>query len=145
MSSFPPPDYPAGSFAVGGQPAGNGIRLAAYLVDLLLAIVTCFIGWFIWSIVLWQQSTSPAKKMFGLRVSDSATGMAAPMQQMVMRELGVKVGLVVVLNLLSPAVGLGNYIGLGNLVILASAVMVLASPSRQAVWDLVAKTRVDRV
>lgn len=143
MSSFPPPEVPAGSFgSVGPTPSANGKRFLAYLLDTLLAIVTCFIGWFIWSIVLWQQSTSPAKKMLGLRVVDSTTGAPAAMQQMLVRELGGKLGLAIALNLLSPAVGLDNVIGLGNLVFLASAVMVLATPARQAVWDLIAKTTV---
>jgi uncharacterized RDD family membrane protein YckC len=143
MSSFPPPEFPAGSFgSIGPVPVGNGKRFVAYLVDTLLAIVTCFIGWFVWSIVLWQQSTSPAKKMFGLRVVDSTTGAPATMQQMLMRELAGKFGAAVALNLLSPAVGLDNIIGLGNLFFLVSAVMVLASPARQAIWDLIAKTKV---
>lgn len=143
MSSFPPPEIPSGSFAAAGpSPAGNGKRFLAYLLDTLLAIVTCFIGWFVWSIVLWQQSTSPAKKMLGMRVVDSSSGAPAVMQQMLVRELGGKLGLAIALNLVSPAVGLDNVIGLGNLVFLASAVMVLATPARQAIWDLVAKTTV---
>ncbi len=143
MSSFPPPEIPSGSFASAGPvPVGNGKRFLAYLLDVVLAVVTCFIGWFVWSIVLWQQSTSPAKKMLGLRVVDSVTGAPAVMQQMVVRELGGKIVVTVALNLVSPLVGLGNYVGLGNFYTLASAVMVLAMPSRQAIWDLMSKTTV---
>ena len=143
MSSFPPPEIPSGSFAAAGPtPVGNGKRFLAYLLDVVLAIVTCFIGWFIWSIVLWQQSTSPAKKMLGLRVVDSTTGAPAVMQQMVIRELGGKIGVTIALNLVSPAVGLGNYVGLGSVYTLVCAVMVLAIPARQAIWDLMAKTTV---
>ena len=140
----PPPSSWTGSFGATGSvtPCDNGVRFGAFALDILLAIVTCGIGWLIWSIVLWQQSTSPAKKMLGLRVVDSATGAPAVMQQMLVRELGGKLGLAIALNLLSPAVGLDNVIGLGNLVFLASAVMVLATPARQAIWDLIAKTTV---
>ena len=56
------PAAPTGSYT----PCDNGIRFGAYALDLLLAVVTCFIGWLIWSIILWQQGTSPAKKMLGL-------------------------------------------------------------------------------
>lgn len=145
MSSFPPPEFPAGSFSsLGPTPVGNGKRFLAYLLDTVLAIATCFIGWFIWSIVLWQQSTSPAKKMLGIRVVDSTSGAPAVMQQMVIRELGGKLGLAIALNLVSPAIGLDNFIGLGNLVFLVSGVMILATPARQAIWDLIAKTTVVR-
>ena len=41
------------------------------MLDILLAIVTLGIGWLIWDIVLWQQSTSPAKKMLNLRIVDT--------------------------------------------------------------------------
>lgn len=143
MSSFPPPSFPSGTPGrPGPAPVDNGKRFAAYLLDTLLAIVTCFIGWFIWSIVLWQKSTSPAKKMLGLRVVDSNTGAPAAMQQMVIRELGGKFGLAIALNLLSSSVGFGSFFGLGNILFLVSAVMVLATPARQAIWDLIAKTTV---
>ena len=135
MSSFPPPAFPTSPV-----PVGNGRRFGAFLLDGLLAIVTCGIGWLIWSIVLWQQSTTPAKKILGMKIVDSKTGAPATMNQMVMRELVIKLVLIVALNYVGTFIGVDFTIGLGNLVTLASGIMVLASASRQAVWDHVAGT-----
>ena len=43
-------------------------RLGGYLLDLVLVICTLFIGWFIWSIVVWGRGQSPAKQILGMRV-----------------------------------------------------------------------------
>ena len=91
-------------------------------------IVTCFIGWLVWSIVLWGQSTSPAKKMLGLQIVDLQTGAPATMQQMLLREL---VGKII----------LGSVTGVVSIV---SAVLILIQPTRQGVWDYIAKTTVVR-
>jgi uncharacterized RDD family membrane protein YckC len=94
----------------------------------LLAIVTCGIGWLIWSIVLWQQSTSPAKKMLKLKIVDFNTGAPATMTQMLLRE---GLGKIV----------LGTITGITGLI---SAVLILVVPGRQGVWDYIAKTTVVR-
>lgn len=124
----PPPTSWSGSFGGSGAvtPCDNGVRFAAFLLDLLLLIVTCFIGWFIWSIVLWQQSTSPAKKMLGLKIVDLQTGAPATMQQMLLRE------------------GLGKIVigAITGILPLVSAVLILVTPSRQGVWDYLSKTTV---
>lgn len=119
-----PPLPPPSSGGV--VPCENGVRFGAFALDIVLAIVTCFIGWLIWSIVLWGQSTSPAKKMLGLVVVDLNTGAPATMQQMLLREL---VGKIV----------LGSVTGIVSLV---SAVLILIQPSRQGVWDYISKTTV---
>ena len=121
FSAPPPPPSPGGVV-----PCDNGVRFGAFMLDILLAIVTCFIGWLIWSIVLWGQSTSPAKKMLGLVVVDNTTGAPATMQQMLLREL---VGKIV----------LGSITGIVTLV---SGVLILIQPSRQGVWDYISKTTV---
>ena len=134
FSSPPPP--PGGnspsSFGLPGGgvvPCGHGVRLGALALDSLLFVVTCGIGWLVWSIVLWQQATSPAKKMLGLRIVDLNTGAPATMQQMVLREL---VGKIVLGSVTS---------GVTHLV---SAVLVLVTPTRQGVWDYLSKTTVVR-
>ena len=118
-----PPPPPSSS---GVTPCDNGVRLGALALDALLMIVTCFIGWLIWSIVLWGQSTSPAKKMLGLVVVDNTTGAPATMQQMLLREL---VGKII----------LGSITGVVTIV---SGVLILIQPSRQGVWDYISKTTV---
>lgn len=119
---FPPPARPSTV-----TPCENGVRLGATLLDALLFIVTCGIGWLVWDIVLWQQATSPAKKMLGLRIVDLNTGAPATMQQMLLRE------------------GLGKIVigaVTSGLVSLVSAVVILVTPTRQGVWDYLSKTTV---
>ena len=124
----PPPSNNSGSFSSGVVPCGNGVRFGALLLDALLFVVTCGIGWFIWNIVLWQQSTSPAKKMLNLKIVDINTGAPASMVQMLLREgLGK-----IVLSAITGIVGI------------VSAILILVVPSRQGVWDFIAKTTVVR-
>ena len=124
----PPPSRSSGSLGTGVVPCGNGVRFGALLLDSLLFVVTCGIGWLIWDIVLWQQSTSPAKKMLNLKIVDINTGAPASMVQMLLREgLGK-----IVLSAITGIVGI------------ISAVRILVVPSRQGVWDYISKTTVVR-
>ena len=124
----PPPSRSSGSLGTGVVPCGNGVRFGALLLDSLLFVVTCGIGWLIWDIVLWQQSTSPAKKMLNLKFVDINTGAPASMVQMLLREgLGK-----IVLSAITGIVGI------------ISAVLILVVPSRQGVWDYISKTTVVR-
>ena len=131
--AYPPPPPPPSVAAtsqvvVPTQLASAGSRLGAALLDGLLMVVTLFIGWLIWSIVLWKQSTSPAKKMLGMVVIDANSGSPASVKQMVMREV---VGKWVV----------GSVTGI---VTLASLIMLWATPRRQTVWDYIGTTTVVR-
>ena len=110
-------------------PCDNGIRFGAFALDFLLAIVTCGIGWLIWSIILWQQGTSPAKKMLGLVVIDTTTGAPANMGKMAMRELVGKT------LLGSISFGITTLVG---------AIMILSNNKRQGIWDQIASTTVCR-
>ena len=124
----PPPSRSSGSLGTGVVPCGNGVRFGALLLDSLLFVVTCGIGWLIWDIVLWQQSTSPAKKMLNLKIVDINTGAPASMVQMLLREgLGK-----IVLSAITGIVGI------------VSAILILVVPSRQGVWDYISKTTVVR-
>ena len=145
MSDLPPPppsrnsNFNAswGSPSSGAFTAGNGgymvatagQRIWAAVLDGLLMLVTLWIGWFIWSIVLFKQSTSPAKKMMGLQIVDVNTGGPATMQQMLLREI------------------LGKWIlgSVTGVIHLASAVMIFVMPKRQAVWDFIGSTTVAKV
>jgi uncharacterized RDD family membrane protein YckC len=130
FSSPPPPPSSnnSGSLGTGVVPCGNGVRFGALLLDSLLFVVTCGIGWLIWDIVLWQQSTSPAKKMLNLKIVDINTGAPASMVQMLLREgLGK-----IVLSAITGIVGI------------VSAILILVVPSRQGVWDYISKTTVVR-
>ena len=134
-STPPPPATGAGHGSVPMYgtvppvPVTNGARLGAALLDGLLAVATLFIGWLIWSVVLYSQSTSPAKKMLGLQIVDAKTGAPATMQQMLLREVLGKM-------VLSPVSR-----GVTGLI---SAVMILVMPNRQGIHDYIAKTVVIR-
>ena len=126
----PPPNNSFGaSFGASGRltPCSNGQRLGAALLDGLLFVVTLGIGWLIWDIVLLSQSTSPAKKMLGLRVVDVNSGIPATMQQMLLREV---LGKFVLGSIASGITGL------------VSVVLILVTPNRQGVWDYIARTTV---
>ena len=125
----PPSSNNSGSLGIGVVPCGNGTRLWATVLDGLLFVVTCGIGWLIWDIVLWQQSTSPAKKMLNLKIVDINTGAPASMQQMLLREVLGKMILSTVTSGVTTLVG---------------AVLILVVPGRQGVWDYIAKTTVVR-
>lgn len=129
-NNFPPPPPPPATVMLtpSTQLASAGSRIGAALLDGFLMLVTLFIGWLIWSIVLWKQSTSPAKKMLRMTVVDANTGAPATIKQMVMREV------------------LGKWVvgSIAGIVTLASLVMLWATPRRQAVWDYIGTTVVVR-
>lgn len=65
-------------------------RLGAYLVDIGLAIVTLFIGWFIWSMSTWKTGQTPAKRLMKQVVVSTKTGESFTWSQMLLREAVVK-------------------------------------------------------
>ena len=76
---------------VGVRLSSVGRRLGAYLLDGLLAIVTLLIGWFIWSLIVWKDGQSPAKRLLGMRVANKDTGAPASWGRMFLREFVAKV------------------------------------------------------
>jgi len=130
-ASPPPPSsmpvQPVGAHS-DAQLASAGARIGAALLDGLLVVVTLGIGWLIWSIVLWKQSTSPAKKMLHMTILDANTGQPASMKQMVLREVLGKLVLGAVTGFIS----------------LVSAIMLFVTPRRQVVWDYIGTTVVVR-
>jgi len=65
-------------------------RLGAYLADIGLAIVTLFIGWFIWSMFTWQTGQTPAKRLMRQVVVDARTDQTFTWVKMLLREAVVK-------------------------------------------------------
>ncbi|MFB7248546.1 hypothetical protein CW362_36590 [Streptomyces populi] len=54
---------------------GGGVRFAAYLLNLLLMVVTLGIGWLIWAMVTWStDSANPGQKLMGLSIVKKDTG-----------------------------------------------------------------------
>jgi uncharacterized RDD family membrane protein YckC len=117
---------PYGStLAVGGAPMSSaGKRFGALLLDGLLAVLTLYIGWLIWALIVWSKGQSPGKSLLGMRCVRTDTGLAATWGTMALREWVGK-GLIG-----------GASCGITNLV---SAFMILG-PARQGVWDKIAAT-----
>jgi len=61
-------------------------RLGALALDVALFIVTLGFGWAIWSLVVWGEGQTPAKKILKLRVRDFDTGAVATWGHMAVRE-----------------------------------------------------------
>jgi uncharacterized RDD family membrane protein YckC len=78
---------PANTVPVGGQPADNGQVVAAYLLGVLLFIVTLGVGYLAWSVVTWGEGQTPAQRIVGLRCWDPATGRTASRGRMALRQL----------------------------------------------------------
>lgn len=85
--AYPQPGYPAVPDSALVPP---GARFGAFLLDLLLAIVTLWIGWFIWALVTWKDGQTPAKKMLGHVVVDANTGQRFDWGRMALREFVIK-------------------------------------------------------
>jgi uncharacterized RDD family membrane protein YckC len=74
-----------------GCPAGVTLsssmrRLGAHLVDGVLCLVTCVIGWLIWSLIIYGRGQTPAKQLMGMRVVSLTTGTRASWGRMFVRE-----------------------------------------------------------
>jgi len=69
------------------QLSSKGKRFGALLLEALLVVVTLFIGWLIWSIIVWGKGQTPAKSILKMRVLKADTGRAATTGEMAIREL----------------------------------------------------------
>jgi uncharacterized RDD family membrane protein YckC len=114
-----------GTWLVSGAPIStSGKRLGAYFLDVILALVTLGIGWFIWSLVVWSKGQTPAKSLLGMRCVRTDTGRAATWGTMALRELVGK-GII------------GAFTG--GITALVSAFMILGA-THQGIWDKIATT-----
>jgi uncharacterized RDD family membrane protein YckC len=129
-----PPGYapPGGAYGSYGGYGGRlpessaGRRFGAYLLDVLLLMVTLSIGWIIWSLVIWGKGQTPAKQLMHMRCVDLSTGAVAGWGTMALREL---VGKVVIGNV---TCGISTVVG--------GAMILGDGAPRQALWDKIAST-----
>src|SRR5262245_33647149 len=120
--------------AVDGLPrdvrlATVGRRFAGYLLEILLIIVTLFIGWAIWSLIVWSRGTTPGKQLLGMRCVYLATSVRAGWGRMALREFVGKFLIMSVISLFT--------FGIGPLIL---DFMLLWTKKRQELWDMVADT-----
>ncbi|HEY7729340.1 MAG TPA: RDD family protein [Gaiellaceae bacterium] len=109
--------------------ASVGRRFAGYLLDVLLFIVTLFIGWFIWSLIVWAHGTTPGKQLLKMRCVYLANNRRATWGRMALREFVGKFLIMQVIGLVT--------LGIGPLILYF---MLLWTKKRQELWDLVADT-----
>ena len=62
-------------------------RLGAYALDMVLAFFTLGIGWLIWSMIVWGEGQTPAKKILKLRTINATNGRPASWGHMGLREI----------------------------------------------------------
>jgi uncharacterized RDD family membrane protein YckC len=67
-------------------PATFQHRLGALALDCALALITFGIGWMIWSLVVWGEGQTPAKKILKIRVYATTTDRPATWGHMAVRE-----------------------------------------------------------
>jgi uncharacterized RDD family membrane protein YckC len=98
----PPRPLPGEGSAGGGfRYASFQHRLGAYALDAVLAVVTLGIGWLIWSLIVWGEGQTPAKKILKIRVRHFETGAVATWGHMAVRELLVPVTVMIASSLTS--------------------------------------------
>lgn len=79
-------------------------RLGAEALDAALCILTLWIGWMIWSLIVWGEGQTPAKKILKLRVYATDTQKPATWGHMAVRQFLIIFAIVIAslfLNLVS--------------------------------------------
>ena len=122
--------------------ASQGRRLAGFILDSFLIVITLLIGWVIWYLFAARRGQSPAKRLLGMRVirEDGAT---ADLGWMLIRDLAVRGIAFGALYGLLVAV-LGERVGgaINSFVFVVAALWCIWDANRQCLWDKIARTRV---
>jgi uncharacterized RDD family membrane protein YckC len=98
LPAVPPPAYPPRPhppevdlpLPPGIKLSSPWVRLGASLLDGLLLFVTLFIGWLVWTLIVWSKGQTPGKQICGLRVVMEETGRAASWGQMFLRDFLIR-------------------------------------------------------
>lgn len=108
----------------GVELAGIGRRIGAYLLGILLMIVTLVIGWVIWGLVSWGRGQTPALQVLNMRCWRPTENKVTSWGGMALREIIGRL-----------AEGILSFITL-----ITSFILLLTSRKRQCLHDLVAGT-----
>jgi uncharacterized RDD family membrane protein YckC len=108
-------------------------RLGAYALDMALAFLTLGIGWFIWSMIVWGEGQTPAKKILKLRTINATNGRPASWGHMGLREI-----------LVPSAVGIGSLMtsGLGGIAWIVLEIVFYFNKGNRTLRDYWVKTAV---
>ena len=115
--------------------AAQGRRLAGYVLDWAIAVVSVGIGWLVWFLLVAPRGQTPGKQLLGMYVMRS-DGSRAGGWYTWLRELVVK-GIIFsgIFALLGSFTG-----GLGQLLWVIPALWCVWDAERQCLWDKVAST-----
>jgi len=108
----------------GVELASSGRRIGAYFLAIPLAIVTLFIGYVIWGLIVWGNGQTPALQVLGMRCWRPEEGRVAGWWWMALREIVGRI-----------AEGI-----LWLITSLVSFILMLTRPDRQSLHDLIAGT-----
>jgi uncharacterized RDD family membrane protein YckC len=78
-------------------------RLGGIALDVALILSTCYIGWIIWSLVIWGQGLTPAKQILKMRVVSSITGKTASWGHMAIRQFLIPIAMTLPFSILQLA------------------------------------------
>lgn len=117
------------------QTATPGRRLAGYVIDSLIVVLTFGIGWLVWLLLAAPRGQSPGKQLLGMYIIRS-DGTRAGGAYTWVRELIIKIllfgGLFAVLGAMTG--------GLGQLLWVVPALWCVWDAERQCLWDKVGST-----
>jgi uncharacterized RDD family membrane protein YckC len=122
-------DPPSGlSLPDGVELASVGRRIGAFFLAIPLSIVTLFIGYLIWGLLVWGRGQTPALQVLGMRCWRPETNRVAGFWWMALREI------------------VGRFVEgiLSFITLLVSFVLMVSGKRRQSLHDLIAGTVVVR-
>jgi uncharacterized RDD family membrane protein YckC len=112
----------------GTELATTGRRIGAFFLSIPLCIVTLFIGYAIWGLIVWGRGQTPALQILGMRCWRPETGRVAGWGWMALREI------------------VGRFVEgiLSVITLLLSLILMISSKDHKSLHDLVAGTVVLR-
>lgn len=112
---------------IGVRVSSPGKRLAAYVLDFIICVLTRGIGWVIWTIIVAAKGQSPGKQILGMKVVHLSDSGAASWGRMFLREMIAKAVI---------AIGVFITFGLGAIVYF----WLLWDKDDQQLWDKMVNT-----
>jgi uncharacterized RDD family membrane protein YckC len=111
-------------------------------LEAFLMVVTLGVGWLVWFAFQAPKGQTPAKQILNVYIHDFRTGEIASTWQVWLREVVIKFGLPILLDIPFSLVfgSVHEYLGPGNFFLFASCIYLLSNSPRRALWDLMCGT-----
>ena len=122
---------PSGPMSAAGERlATPAVRLGAYALELVFLVLTLFIGWAIWALIVWGRGTTPGHQILRLYIVDAKSGRTATWGHMALREFVIK-GIV---GSIASSITFGIYFIVDSLFVVRD--------DRKTLHDLISSTQV---